>query len=128
MKKSIVLMMVACLLLTSLLMACSPKATPTPQPTTVVAIPLVTGGTEPTQPAATKSYTLAELNAMSDDQVRAFLTEKLMGNHTVDWVLKKNFSVDEWKSILAKPEHVEFDVTDVERGFLIDWIIKNHQN
>lgn len=126
--KKIVLMMVACLLLTSLLMACSPKATPTPQPKTAVAIPLVTGGTEPTQPAAAKSYTLAELNAMSDDQVRAFLTEKLMGNHTVDWVLNKNLSVDEWKSVLAEPVHSEFDATDVERDFLIDWIIKNHQN
>jgi hypothetical protein len=126
MKKSIVLMMVACLLMTGLLMACSPNATPTPQPTAVVAIPLVSGGTEATQPAAPKSYTLDELKAMTDDQVRAFLNEKLMGHHTIDWLLKKNLTADEWKTALGSPEHFDFDVTDNERDFLVDWIIKNH--
>ena len=43
------------MLVTGLLMACSSTASPTPQPTTQVAIPLVSGGTEATLPAEAKS-------------------------------------------------------------------------
>ncbi|MGB4595772.1 MAG: hypothetical protein WBI14_07680 [Anaerolineaceae bacterium] len=128
MKKSILLVMVVCMLVTGLLMACSSTASPTPQPTTQVAIPLVSGGTEATLPAEAKSYTLEELKAMSDDQVRTFLNKKLMGHHTIDWVLRKNLTAEQWKSVLGKSEHSDVNMTDVERDFLIEWIIKNHQD
>ena len=126
MKKNFILMIVACLLLSSFLVACSPKATPTPQPTAVVVIPVVPTETVATQPTEAKSYSLDELNAMSEDQIRAFLNEKLQRHHSIEWVLKKNFTVDEWKMILGGPEHSDFEATDVERDFLIDWMIKNH--
>ena len=125
MKKKTLLMMMASLFLTSLLIACSAQATPTPQPTTDVVIPTVAKTTEAT---AGKSYTLDELNAMTDAQVRALLEEKLQGNHTVEWVLQKSFTVAEWKAILGEPKHSTLEATDVELDFLIAWVIKNHVN
>ena len=137
MKKKILLMM-ASLILTSLLIACSAQVTPTPRPTAAVVVPTVvatpavtvvipTGATTPEAEAA-KSYTLDELNAMTDAQVRAFLEEKLQGNHTVEWVLQKSFTAAEWKAILGEPKHSSLEATEVELDFLIAWVIKNHVN
>jgi hypothetical protein len=128
------------------LVACTPVATPGSQPTMEIAIPTVVNETAPTaqktvvlntpivaggagasQPAGVAGHTLEELKAMTNDEVRVFLNEKLMGHHTIEWLLMKNLTASEWKQFLGEPVHFDLDVTDIERDFLIDWIIKNHQ-
>ena len=147
MKNKLRLMIFTGIFITCFLVGCVPVATPTrqptvavsiplvvneqaptAQPTTQVSIPLVLGGTEATQPNASTPDPLEALKTMTDEEVRAFLDQKLMGHHSVEWVLRKNFTVDEWKQVLAGGEHSDVQWTEIERDFLIDWIIKNHQN
>lgn len=118
--------------------ACSAN---TPVPTTVIVNPTVTVPAvvtetkvaEPTavemQPStpttgapeatATQTSTLPQ----TDDEWRAFITEKLQGHHSLDFLLGQNLSEQEWLNVLAKGIHADVVLTAEEETAMIQWLM-----
>ena len=126
------------------LSACGAK---TPSPTTVVNIPVVGNQSDPTvlpteqaveqteaypveseQPVMTTespevTYPVTSTLPQTDDEWRAFITEKLQGHHTLDFLLSQNLSEQQGRDILAKSAHAEVILTAEEEAAMIQWLM-----
>jgi len=123
-----------------ILTACGASAT---EPTTVINSPAVTD-TVPATGSETKvtETTAAETQAstpttespaataaatstlpQTDDEWRAFITEKLQGHHSLNFLLGQNLSEQEWLDVLAKRMHADVILTDEEKAAMIQWLM-----
>lgn len=113
----------------------------TPQPTAVINSPSVAVPTSVSEAKATETIavetqastpTTASPEATStqsstlpqtDDDWRAFITEKLQGHHTLDFLLGQKLSEQEWLDVLAKRMHADVVLTAEEKTAMIQWLM-----
>lgn len=121
-----------------ILSACSAS---TPEPTTViirpsVTVPAVITETKVTETAAVETQastpttgspeataTQTSTLPQADAEWRAFITEKLQGHHSLDFLLGQNLSEQEWRDILAKGMHADVILTAEEETAMIQWLM-----
>lgn len=72
-------------------------------------------------PAATSSQT--SMLPQTDDEWRAFITDKLQGHHTLDFLLGQQLSEQEWLDVLAKRMHADVVLTAEEKTAMIQWLM-----
>jgi hypothetical protein len=113
----------------------------TNEPTTVIdspsgTVPAVVTETKITETTAVETQTLAapiESPALTntptntlpqtDDEWRAFITEKLQSHHSLDFLLSQNLSEQEWLDVLAKRMHADVVLTNEEKAAMIQWLM-----
>ncbi len=121
-----------------ILSACS---TNTPEPTTVIVNPTVTvpavvtetqvaeptavetQASTPTTGAPEATATQTSTLPQTDAEWRAFITEKLQGHHSLDFLLGQNLSEQEWLNVLAKGIHADVVLTAEEETAMIQWLM-----
>lgn len=86
---------------------------------TVVETQASTPTTESPQATSTQPSTLPQ----TDDEWRAFITEKLQGHHSLDFLLGQNLSEQEWLNVLAKGIHADVVLTAEEETAMIQWLM-----
>ena len=74
-------------------------------------------------PEATKTQT--STLPQTDDEWRAFITEKLQGHHTLDFLLAQKLSEQEWLDVLARRSHADVVLTQEEKTAMIQWLMSN---
>lgn len=72
-------------------------------------------------PVATS--TQASTLPRTDDEWRAFITEKLQGHHSLDFLLGQKLSEQEWLDVLAKRMHTDVILTAEEKTAMIQWLM-----
>jgi len=113
----------------------------TPEPTTVVNSPSVTSpaavtetkvaettvvetqASTPTTASPEATSTQTSTLPQTDDEWRAFITEKLQGHHSLDFLLGQNLSEQEWRDVLAKQIHADVVLTAEEETAMIQWLM-----
>lgn len=113
----------------------------TPAPTTVVNSPSATApatATEtkiatttavetqaltPTTASPEATNTQTSTLPQTDDEWRAFITEKLQGHHSLDFLLGQNLSEQEWRDVLAKQAHADVVLSAEEETAMIQWLM-----
>lgn len=121
-----------------ILSACSAS---TPEPTTViirpsVTVPAVITETKVTETAAVETQastpttgspeaTATQTNTLpqTDAEWQAFVTEKLQGHHTLDFLLGQKLSEQGWLDVLAKRMHADVILTAEEKAAMIQWLM-----
>ena len=126
--------MIVTLLALVVMTACSPKA----QAPTVA--PVVTAPTaypakqEPTTqtvatayPATAPAAAPATSEKLTDEQLVALIETQLNGHHTMDFLLSKKFTADEWKTVLFNQSHNDVMFTPAEMEQVIAYLIAHQK-
>jgi|MTBAKSStandDraft_2_1061841.scaffolds.fasta_scaffold94801_1 hypothetical protein len=80
--------------------------------------------TATTEPPALTNTPTSNL-PQTDDEWQAFITEKLQGHHSLNFLLSQNLSEQEWLNVLAKRSHADVVLTDEEMAAMIQWLMAN---
>lgn len=108
----------------------------TPAPTTVINSPSVTApatvtetkaaetqASTPTTGSPQATSTQPSTLPQTDDEWRAFITEKLQGHHSLDFLLGQNLTEQQWRDVLAKQMHADVILTAEEETAMIQWLL-----
>jgi len=61
---------------------------------------------------------------MTDEEMLAFLEEKLEGEHTIDFILSQDKTYEEWEETFDNHINYGVELTDEERDMVINWLIE----
>lgn len=108
----------------------------TPAPTTVINSSSVTApatitetkaaetqASTPTTGSPQATSTQPSTLPQTDDEWRAFITEKLQGHHSLDFLLGQNLTEQQWRDVLAKQMHADVILTAEEETAMIQWLM-----
>ena len=108
----------------------------TPAPTTVINSPSATApatvtetkaaetqASTPTTGSPQATSTQPSTLPQTDDEWRAFITEKLQGHHSLDFLLGQNLTEQQWRDVLAKQMHADVVLTAEEETAMIQWLM-----
>ena len=133
MKRNLLVLMVITLLALALMTACSPKAeAPTAAPA-VTAPTAYPAKQEPAAPAATAYPVAAATTApatsgkLTDAQVLALIEKQLDEHHTVDFLLSKKFTADQWVEVINNEFHNDVIFTADELDQVVAYLIANQK-
>ena len=84
-----------------------------------------TQASTPTAGSPEATNTQTSTLPQTDDEWRAFITEKLQGHHTLDFLLGQKLSEQEWLDVLAKGTHADVVLTAEEKTAMIQWLMAN---
>ena len=151
MKRNLLVLIIVTLLVLALMTACSPKAkTPTAAPTKATVptaypakqeAPAQSAATAypakqeaPAQSAATAYPATAPTAApatvstkLTDAQVLALIEKQLNGQHTMDFLLSKKLTSDQWVQILNQEQHTNVIFTPGELAQVIAYLIAHQK-
>ena len=85
--------------------------------------PIETQASTPTTASPEATNTPTSTLPQTDDEWRAFITEKLQGHHTLNFLLNRDLSEQEWLDVLAKRMHADVVLTDEEEAAMIQWLM-----
>lgn len=71
------------------------------------------------------SYPAASSVPQTDAEMKAFIEALLQGHHTLDFLLAKDYTAEEWVEVLNRDFHAEVKMTPEQREAVIAWLIKN---
>ena len=126
MKKRIFALLAMSLVAIFVLGACSSggEATMAPvAPTEVVqtepaaVVPTEPAAVVPTEPAA----------AMTDVEMEALIAEKAHDQHTLDFILSKDMSAEEWSETLDRMIGYGAKISPEEKALIIDWLVNRNK-
>lgn len=100
--------------------ACASTPTPTPAEVPVIEEPVV-------------EYPIIEepaveipeeiLGPLTDAEMEAFILEKADGNHALEFILKNNFTREEWSAVLDRMIGYGAKISPEEKEIIIEWLI-----
>jgi len=100
--------------------ACASTPTPTPGDVPVIEEPVV-------------EYPIIEepaveipeeiLGPLTDAEMEAFILEKADGNHALEFILKNNFTREEWSAVLDRMIGYGAKISPEEKEIIIEWLI-----
>ncbi|MDD2523138.1 MAG: hypothetical protein PHW11_10035 [Anaerolineaceae bacterium] len=98
------LMLIVGLLAILVLSACSTQATET------VETPIAVDAT-------------LDLSTLSDTEMEAFILEKTQGNHTLEFILEKDFTREEWSETIDRMIGYGAEINAYEKEAIIEWLL-----
>ena len=146
MKKQLTLLLTLMLVFTFVLSACGKASEPTEDGNTVN-LPVVDGGDDQTtestlapadaypveEPAndaalaypadAALAYPVDPSSPTYDADMEAYLTALLDGNHSVESLLEKDFTAEQWRGILLNATHSHLTLSEGALQAIIDWLM-----
>lgn len=100
--------------------ACASTSTPTPGDVPVIEEPVV-------------EYPIIEepaveipeeiLGPLTDAEMEAFILEKADGNHALEFILKNNFTREEWSAVLDRMIGYGAKISPEEKEIIIEWLV-----
>jgi hypothetical protein len=100
--------------------ACASTSTPTPAEVPVIEEPVV-------------EYPIIEepaveipeeiLGPLTDAEMEAFILEKADGNHALEFILKNNFTREEWSAVLDRMIGYGAKISPEEKEIIIEWLV-----
>lgn len=100
--------------------ACASTPTPTPAEVPVIEEPVV-------------EYPIIEepaveipeeiLGPLTDAEMEAFILEKADGNHALEFILKNNFTREEWSAVLDRMIGYGAKISPEEKEIIIEWLV-----
>jgi len=100
--------------------ACASTPTPTPGDVPVIEEPVV-------------EYPIIEepaveipeeiLGPLTDAEMEAFILEKADGNHALEFILKNNFTREEWSAVLDRMIGYGAKISPEEKEIIIEWLV-----
>ena len=126
MKKQFFAFLAMSLVAILILGACSSGAETTMAPVAPTAVvqtePAVV---EPTEPAAVvQTEPAAE---MTDAEMEALIAEKAHDQHTLDFILSKDMSAEEWSETLDRMIGYGAKISPEEKALIIDWLVNRNK-
>ncbi len=74
-----------------------------------------------TAPDTTYPYTTSL--PQTDAEWEAFITTKLDGHHTLEFLLSKDYTAEQWRQVLSEPQHADVSLTEEELNAMIAWLM-----
>ncbi len=135
MKKRLLVMLIFTLLALSVLSACNPKKeTPAPSPvveTVPEAYPIneapIATTVSTAYPVTAPAEDLAKTGVLTDEQVLALIETQLNGHHTVDFLLSKKLTAEQWVEVINNEYHNDVLFTASELEQVIAYLIANQK-
>lgn len=141
MKRNIIVLMIVTLLALAVMTACSPKTTvPTSAPAIVATVAPDSATTAypakqevPEQtvatayPATAPAAAPADTGKLTDEQIVALIEKQLNGHHTMDFLLSKKFTADQWETVLFNESHNDVLFTPAELEQVIAYLIAHQK-
>jgi len=131
MKRNLMVLMLITLLSLAVMTACSPKAeapAAAPAATAYPAKEEPAVQTAPTAyPAAAPAAAPANSEKLTDEQVVALIETQLNGHHTMDFLLSKKLTADQWETVLYNESHNDVLFTPAEMEQVIAYLIANQK-
>ncbi len=128
MKRNLLVLMVITLLALAVMTACSPKAEVPTAASAVTAPTAYPAKQEPAAPVAT-AYPAAPATTekLTDEQILALIETQLNGHHTMDFLLSKKFTADQWEEVLYNQSHNDVMFTPSEMEQVIAYLIAHQK-
>ena len=135
MKRNLLVLMIVTLLALAVMTACSPAAkAPTAAPTNATVPTAYPAKQEaPAQSAATAypatvpTVAPATSGKLTDAQVLALIDKQLNGQHTMDFLLSKKLTSDQWVQILNQEQHTNVIFTPDELEQVIAYLVAHQK-
>ena len=135
MKRNLLVLMVITLLALVIMTACSPKSeAPTAAPTAATVPTAYPAEQEPAAqtaatayPAAAPTTAPATSEKLTDEQVLALIEKQLNDHHTMDFLLSKKFTADQWETVLYNESHNDVLFTPAEMEQVIAYLIAHQK-
>lgn len=135
MKRNLLVLMLVTLLALAVMTACSPKAkAPTAAPAAATAPTAYPAKQEPAPqtvatayPATAPAAAPATSEKLTDEQVLALIKTQLNDHHTMDFLLSKKFTADQWEVVLYNESHNDVIFTPAEMEQVIAYLIAHQK-
>ena len=100
--------------------ACASTPTPTPGDVPVIEEPVVEYPIIEEPPVEIPEEILGPL---TDAEMEAFILEKADGNHALEFILKNNFTREEWSAVLDRMIGYGAKISAEEKEIIIEWLV-----
>ncbi|HSN93624.1 MAG TPA: hypothetical protein VLR89_01020 [Anaerolineaceae bacterium] len=135
MKRNLLVLIIITLLALAVITACSPKATaPTAAPANSTAPTAYPAKQEPAVQSAATAYPAmaptaapATTDKLTDEQIVALIEKQLNDHHTMDFLLSKNFTADQWVTVLNNESHNDVLFTPAELEQVVAYLIAHQK-
>lgn len=133
MKRNLIVLMIITVLALAIMTACSPKAkAPTAAPTVATAPTAYPAKQEPVVQSVATAYPAtapapANSGKMTDAQVLALIEAQLNEKHTIDFLLTKKLTADQWVEVINNEFHNEVLFTADELDQVVAYLIANQK-
>ena len=122
MKKTINSLLAIGLVAIFVLGACAPVAQTKP----AAVVPTEPAAVAPTEPVAVVPTEPAAV-ALTDAEMEALIAEKAHDKHTLEFILSKNRTADEWSATLDKMISYGAKISPEEKILIIDWLVSRNK-
>jgi hypothetical protein len=131
MKRNLLVLMISTLFALAIMTACSPAAkTSTAVPSNATAPTAYPAKQEPPPQTAATAYpntAPASSGKLTDEQVLALIETQLNGHHTLDFLLSKKLTSDQWVEVLNSQSHNDVILTPAELEQVIAYLIAHQK-
>lgn len=60
---------------------------------------------------------------MTDEEMKALITEKIKDKHTLEFILEQNKTAEEWSETIDRMIKYGAQITAEEKTLIIDWLV-----
>lgn len=78
---------------------------------------------KPTESVAVETAATPDLSKFTDAEMEAFLVEKADGNHTLEFMLSKDFDAEEWSATIDEMIGYGAKINAYEKAAIIEWLL-----
>lgn len=72
---------------------------------------------------STTKVTETGATKMTDEEMKALITEKIKDKHTLEFILEQNKTAEEWSETIDRMIKYGAQITAEEKTLIIDWLV-----